>query len=325
MLAGVDLDRTERCDTVQRSAWPSVGICIPTFRRPEGLQKLLTHLAKLSYGGAVSLLVVENDAQVCAGLAVADGMRPTFPLPLRTVVEKRRGQTFAYNRGFAELCATEPRPEYVAVLDDDEYPASDWLTRLISAAHSCAADIAGGPVLPVFEAPDHWLAKSGLYMPARFPTGPIQCIYGAGNMLIRSEVLCRYLDSPFAEAFAFTGGSDLEFFKRCRRDGRSFAWADDALVFEVTPRSRTTVRWLLLRHFRKGSERTRIERAHGAAAWALRWGKGLGLIAYGMVVLPTAIWRGPNVMMASLNSVAAGIGRIAAEFGVLYEEYRYQA
>ena len=52
-------------------------------------------------------------------------------------------------------------------------------------------------------------------------------IYGAGSMLVRRDVLERYLDEPFSHEFAFTGGSDLEFFTRCRRDGQSFAWADD--------------------------------------------------------------------------------------------------
>ena len=47
-------------------------------------------------------------------------------------------------------------------------------------------------------------------------------IYGVGSMLIRRRVLECYLDQPFSHDFAFTGGSDLEFFTRCRRDGRGY-------------------------------------------------------------------------------------------------------
>ena len=57
------------------------------------------------------------------------------------------------------------------------------------------ADIVGGPVFPVFDDPDHWLAQSGLYAPARNPTGPVAMIYGAGNMLIKRCVLEQYLDA----------------------------------------------------------------------------------------------------------------------------------
>jgi hypothetical protein len=69
-------------------------------------------------------------------------------------------------------------------------------------------------------------------------------IYCAGRMLIRRSVLEDYLDEPFSHAFAFTGGSDLKFFTRCRRDGRFFAWADSAFALETTPPERTCVSWL---------------------------------------------------------------------------------
>jgi hypothetical protein len=142
---------------------------------------------------------------------------------------------------------------------------------MIATALRYEADIVGGPVFPVFEDPDHWLARGGLYAPRRFVTGRVEMIYGAGTMLIRRDVLAHYLDEPFSDAFAFTGGSDHEFFIRCRRDGCSFAWADDARLFETTPRARTTPGWLLLRSFRKGTVATRIDRRYspGRASAAL--------------------------------------------------------
>jgi hypothetical protein len=152
----------------------------------------------------------------------------------------------------------------------------------------------------------------------------VDMIYGAGSMVIRREVLEQYLDEPFSHAFAFTGGSDLDFFVRCRRDRRKFAWADEAHVFETTPRSRTTPRWLLLRHFRKGSEAARIDRlypsGHGAAL--RRWVSGAGLIGYGFSTAVLMAWRGRASIMAKLLLVARGMGRLAAEFDIFYEEYR---
>src|SRR6202034_1627400 len=107
-----------------------------------------------------------------------------------------------------------------------EYPDASWLTELVATASQHNADIVGGPVLPVFDDPTHWLARSGIFAPTRYASGPVPMIYGAGNMLIRRDVLEHYLDEPFRHDFAFTGGSDEEFFWRCRRDGRRFAWAD---------------------------------------------------------------------------------------------------
>src|SRR5450432_4130407 len=105
---------------MSQPSWPAVTLCIPTFRRPQGLRKLLEHVARLTYGGKLSVLVVENDADQRAGEAVVRMMMRDFQFPLTCIVEPERGQTYAYNRAFASACG-QPKPDYVAVLDDDEY------------------------------------------------------------------------------------------------------------------------------------------------------------------------------------------------------------
>lgn len=303
---------------------PYVYVCVPTFRRPDGLRKLLAHFERLNYAGRVEVIVVDNDAETGAGAAIVEQVSRTFRFPISCVVEPRRGHTYAYNRAFVSACRATPAPDYVAVIDDDEFPDPNWLTEMIRVAQNYNADIVGGPVFPVFDAPGHWLAKSGLYAPHRYKTGRVAMIYGAGNMLIRRNVLEQYLDEPFDHAFAFTGGSDCEFFWRCRRDGHRFAWADNAHVFETTPRSRTTVGYLLRRKFRNGAEATRIDRklAGHTDGGVRRWCKGLGLIGSGALTLPITAFGGRGGIMRSLMWTARGAGRIAAEFGILYEEYR---
>ena len=272
----------------------------------------------------VEVVVVDNDAETRSGAAMVDEMSAAYRFPLGCIVEPRRGHTYAYNRAFATACRAVPAPDYVAVLDDDEYPQANWLGELIEVARSYDADIVGGPVFPVFDAPDHWLAKSGLYAPTRYTTGPVSMIYGAGNMLIRRGMLEHYLDEPFDHAFAFTGGSDSDFFWRCRKDGRSFAWADEAHVFETTPPSRTTVGYLLRRRFRTGTEATRIDRklAGTVDGRLRRWCKAVGLIGSGTLSLPFTALVGRGGIVRSLMWTARGVGRIAAEFGISYEEYR---
>lgn len=316
--------RTDRGDGSPHNSWPSVVLCVPTYRRPEGLRKLLTHVGRLTYPGRLSVIVVENDAELRAGAGVATQMSQGYPLPLTVMVEPRRGQTYAYNRAFVAACRASPAPNYVAVLDDDEYPDAGWLTEMVGAALALDADIVGGPVLPVFDNPHHWLALSGLYEPPRYRSGPVEMIYGAGSMLIQRSVLEDYLDEPFSHAFAFTGGSDLEFFTRCRRDGRFFGWTDRAFVYETTPPSRTTVGWLIRRNFRKGTEITRIDRSFNGDPWSLvrRWSRGVALLSFGILALPFAVLRGRGAVVGSLNRAARGAGRIAAEFNVVHEEYR---
>jgi succinoglycan biosynthesis protein ExoM len=303
---------------------PCVWLCVPTFRRPDGLRKLLAHVERLDYAGKINVVVVDNDAEGRAGAAAVDEISTGFRLPLTCIVEPHRGQTYAYNRAFLAACRATPAPDYIAVLDDDEYPDPNWLTEMIRVAQHYSTDIVGGPVFPVFEKPDHWLAKSGFYAPARFSTGPVPIIYGAGSMLIRRSVLACYLDEPFSHAFAYTGGSDYDFFWRCRIDGRSFAWADKAEVFETTPPARTTVSYLLRRKFRNGTEATRLERkfVRSVTGAARRWYIGLGLLGVGLLSLPLAALGGRRAIMNSLIRAARGAGRIAGEFDLLYEQYR---
>jgi succinoglycan biosynthesis protein ExoM len=303
---------------------PSVCLCVPTFCRPHGLRKLLGHVEQLTYAGRLEVIVVDNDAQGHAGAAVIAEAARTFRFPLTCIVEPRRGQTYAYNRAFVNACQAVQSPDYVAVLDDDEYPDPNWLDEMVGVALRYDVDIVGGPVFPVFDAASHWLAKSDLYAPTRFATGRVPMIYGAGSMLIRRTTLEQYLDEPFQHDYAFTGGSDEEFFHRCRRDGRSFAWADEAYVFETTPPSRTTVGYVLRRRFRKGTGATRLERKLvGTLSGAVRrWCKALGLIGCGALSLPIMALGGRPAMMRSLVLAARGAGRIAAEFGIFYEEYR---
>jgi succinoglycan biosynthesis protein ExoM len=314
----------QRSSATNEHAAPSVCLCVPTFRRPNGLRKLLSHVEQLLYTGPLTVIVVDNDAAAREGIAVAEQLSRAFRFPLTCLAEPRRGHTYAYDLAFVTACHATPAPDYVAVLDDDEYPDPNWLRELIRVALAYNADIVGGPVFPAFDAPDHWLAKSGLLAPTRFATGRVPMIYGTGNMLIRRETLEQYLDEPFSHEFAFTGGSDEEFFWRCRRDGRSFAWADEARVFETTPRSRTTVSYQLRRRFRAGTGATRVERKFfGAVAGApRRLLKAFGLLCVAVASLPVAVCRGRPAIVRSLLLAARGTGRLAAEFGILYEEYR---
>jgi len=309
---------------IDGAAKPFVCLCVPTFHRPAGLRKLLLHVNRLDYPGRLMVIVVDNDVDQRAGAAVVQDMSSTLCYPLKCVVEPRRGQTFAYNRAFLEACRTQPPCDYVAVLDDDEFPEPGWLTELMKIALQHWADITGGPVFPIFEEPNHWLAKSGLFGPARYPTGRVPMIYGSGNMMIRRDILDQYLDEPFLNELAFVGGSDQDFFWRCRRDGRSFAWADNARVYEATPSARLSIRFMLRRRFRNGTEATLLERKGlGSAIGApMRWLKGLALLTAGIVSLPICALGGRRSMMTSLIWAARGAGRIAAEFNFYDEQYR---
>src|SRR5579883_1155797 len=109
---------------------PRVAVCIATFRRPEGLRRLLSELQEQTFHGeppAVDVVVVDNDEARSAQAVCRDS-----PLArLHYVHEPRRGIPQARNR--AIKTARELGCGLIAFIDDDELPANDWLDQLLSA------------------------------------------------------------------------------------------------------------------------------------------------------------------------------------------------
>ena len=69
-----------------------VTIAVPTFRRPRGLERLLSALEKLDTTANVSVLVADNDAERADGAAVCERLRRTgYRWPLEWVVVRERG------------------------------------------------------------------------------------------------------------------------------------------------------------------------------------------------------------------------------------------
>ena len=63
---------------MNRQSPPSVCLCVPTFRRPDGLRKLLAHIGQLNYAGRLEIVVVDNDAEARAGAAIVDDVSRRF-------------------------------------------------------------------------------------------------------------------------------------------------------------------------------------------------------------------------------------------------------
>src|SRR3546814_11946320 len=82
-----------------------VALCAATYRRPEGLGRLLDGLAALEQSGALEpiVVIVDNSADSQARVPVAAAAE-RFPWPLHYVAEPRRGITFARNAalGYAD-------------------------------------------------------------------------------------------------------------------------------------------------------------------------------------------------------------------------------
>lgn len=242
-----------------RSAPVHVALCVCTFRRPAGLAQLLEALSTLDYEGRLSVVVVDNDPSGQA-LSVYEQKAATSRWPLLYDVETRRGPSFARNR--AVQLALHQNPDFVAMLDDDEYPSRGWLRALLAAQERTNADVVGGPVLPAFrEQPPSWIVKGRFFEKGTdLADGSPVVLSSSANFLATTRCFSYLLPTPFPEEYGYLSGSDTFFFLRLAARGFRMSWATRAVVFEDIPPERVNLRWLRKRKAWQGEARVRTQR-----------------------------------------------------------------
>jgi len=299
-----------------------VAICIITFRRPEGLARLLQALKKLTFQTHppdISIIVADNDA---AGSAkpICERFQAEIRWPLSYAIEPQRGIAPARNRA---LQMVGDDVEWIAFIDDDEVPEPVWLENLLRAQNAYGGDIVVGPVLPEFEAPvSAWVERGRFFHRKRYPTGQRVPIANTGNVLFRSSIL-KSFPTPFEPRLGLIGGEDRHFFQRVRMAGYTIIWADDAVVHEWISADRASAKWLIKRRFRVGSSVSLIERdlTPTLAALIKRIIKALSSMGIGFLLLWGGIIGGRAVLLKAAMWFAYGLGMIAGLFGFSYREY----
>src|SRR5689334_633585 len=141
-------------------ALPHIAVCICTFKRGELLEQLLTKLGSQETGGlfSFSIVVADNDASRSAE-AVVSKLAAASPVPIKYCVEPRQNIALARNQVVANADG-----DYIAFIDDDEWPLTDWLIRLFQTTEKL--NVAGtlGPVNPNFECPPPaWMIRGRFY------------------------------------------------------------------------------------------------------------------------------------------------------------------
>lgn len=310
-----------------------VAVCITTYKRPEGLGRLLAGLNGLTFEGEVPpslvVVVVDNDAARTAA-SVCEEAREWLVWPLEYHVESRRGISQARNKAVA--CAVALGAEFVAFVDDDEVPEPLWLDELLSVQRKYSADVVGGPVLPYFYEPvPEWVVKGKFFEQPferpRYPTGHLLELTAAGNVLVRTGVFDE-MGAHFDEELGLTGGEDTLFFARAYEAGYKLIWADGAVAHEWTPASRANARWLLRRAYRLGNSRSVYENQANAGPGArmVRIAKGCGRVVQGLLLLvpsvPLSLVTGRQSIMKALVLVSRGAGMLAGVLRIRFEEYR---
>lgn len=300
-----------------------IAICVATYQRPEGLKRLLTGLHQLKFSKieppTIEVIVVDNDSTGSA-CAFCESLKSEFQWILRCCIEPQRGISYARNR--AITCVSQ-EADFVAFIDDDEVPEPSWLEELLVVQNECKADVVSGPVFPHFiEDVPNWVIQGKFFEPLHYPTGHSLEVAYTNNVLISTKVL-QEMDKLFDERFAITGGEDSHFFMRVHRAGYKLVWADEAIVREWIPKSRTNMKWILQRGYRSYSTHGLCERELDSLVKVLpkRIVTGTGRMALGLLLIfPSVIRR--YLLVKALLQIYRGAGMLSGLAGRRYEEYK---
>lgn len=305
---------------------PVIAVLIATFRRPDGLRALLESLDRQALAGSggsplatIRLIVIDNDQEAPLDAQGIDPSRWTR-LPLTYAVEPTRGVAAVRNRA---LGLVPPDVDWVAFVDDDEVASPGWIAALLATAQRHGALAVQGPVEPAYaKPPPRWVEHCGLFRLGPYRDGEPLPFAATNNSLVSKRAIDA-LGLRFDMRFNLSGGEDQDFFSRllAHHPGSIVASAN-ALVTDVIPAGRMTMRWALRRSFRMGNSLGRIARYRlGTAGVMLRAVKALARIlrGAGMSILAVPFGRDPG--RRSIFDMAWGSGSLLGLVGYEYLEY----
>jgi glycosyltransferase involved in cell wall biosynthesis len=291
---------------------PHISVCICTYKRPELLHKLLSHLSCQNTGGlfTYSIVIADNDSNQSAKPVVEEARSPSRP-DIQYCIEPRQNIALARNTAVANASG-----DFLAFIDDDEFPIDDWLLRLFTARQHYGVDGVLGPVKRYFDqTPPTWLAKSTFYVRPIFPTGTKVDWQESrtGNVLLRQQLV---VDDAMPFRPQFRAGEDNDFFRRQIEKGRTFIWSQDADVFEIVPPVRWSRRYLMRKALLRGATAALQTNGIGIA-------KSIIAVPVYVLTLPLTVLGGHQRTMTQLVKLCDHIGKLLMLAGInpIHEEY----
>jgi glycosyltransferase involved in cell wall biosynthesis len=259
-----------------------VTVAICTWNRSDLLQQTLEQMTRLRVPVGVTwdLLVVDNNS--------TDGTQDVLRryerrLPLRSVVERQAGASYARNRVLRETAG-----DYILWTDDDVLVPEDWLVEFDAATRAYpSAAVIGGPIEPWFLSPpdpDLLMAfpslRSGFCgVDHNLTSGPLAddaSVWGANMAFRRDAVEGVTFDTTLGPApgLVLAGGEEGDYIRRVRDRQGIVIWWDGLRVKHCVAPMRATLGYLRNYTLAKGRELVRLAPAGDTSARLLgvpRW------------------------------------------------------
>jgi glycosyltransferase involved in cell wall biosynthesis len=281
-----------------------ISVCICTFKRPELFEKLLVELEKQNTNGEFEfeVVVVDNDPMQ-SGKPVFQRIKNESKLSISYYHEPERSISLARNK-----CITLANGNFIAFIDDDEFPSEKWLQLLFYTMIRESADGVLGPVEPFYdnETPK-WLKKSNLLNRDRLKTGEIirhPKYTRTGNVIFKRDIFDD-IKVPFDPKYGKIGGGDVEFFERMLVRKKRFAWCNEAVVYEHIEAKRRKRAYYIKRAFTRG-----LTNSMKYPFLSIGTLKSLVAIPFYLLVVPFSFFLGQHTLIKYAVKICDHIGKI---------------
>lgn len=261
--------------------------------------------------------VIDNDSAGSAEPVVVE-MKALMPFPLRYCIEARRGIPCARNRAIVEALAAEA--DFLVYVDDDEWVEVDWLEQLYNYALSQEGAVICGRVTA--DVPKGTRAVMAEFFERKiYKTGTRRAYCATNNVLVPIAVV-RDLNLRFDESRPLAGGEDTLFFTEASARGVEILYCAEAVVHEVIPKERISLRWQSRRKFAAGTTQAVQKRACGRRRMDVILSGAAQLVgAAASVPLYLAVGQRDNSYRSWLK-VCRSAGLIGGAIGVRSDFYR---
>jgi succinoglycan biosynthesis protein ExoM len=286
-----------------------ISVCICTFKRPALLWRLLSSLERQLTEALFdySVVIVDNDR--------AESARQTVELyacqskiPICYHIEPEQNIALARNKAVENA-----KGDFIAFIDDDEFPNEDWLLNLYKAFHRFPTDGVLGPVKPYFETePPQWIIRGRLCERKSFETGAVirnPKYTRTGNVLLNRRLFVNK-ENRFDPLFGKTGGEDVDFFERMIRESNVFVWCNEASVNEIVPPQRFRRSFFLKKALLRG-----VANAQKVPFCSLHTLKSFVAIGAYTLLLPALLLVRHDLFMKYLIKDCDHIGKLLALCG----------
>jgi glycosyltransferase involved in cell wall biosynthesis len=260
-----------------------------------------------------STVIVDNDRSESARGTV-ESCAGQSKVSIGYYVEPEQNIALARNKAIENA-----KGEFIALIDDDEFPVERWLFNLYKALNHYKSDGILGPVLPLFEIePPKWVVHGHFFDRLSLPTGHILEWKNtrSGNALLRRE-LFQGDRKWFNPAFG-SGGEDRDFFRRNIEEGHVFVWCNEAPVYETVPPRRWKRTVLLKRALLRGKMALNATGSRPASIL-----KSAVAIVFYTVNLPLFIIMGHHIFMKYLIKNFDHLGKVLAFLGIDLVKEKY--